>query len=149
MLKEPSSNSSPSYHKNDRDEIDTLTTAFFKLFTNTNGQKPQVNRIKDFFIPSGMIISNTTGTPEIYTLESFIAPREVMLTDGTLTDFNEGEISHTTELYGNVAHRFCLYQKSGKLNGVEFKAKGMKTLQFVKVNGAWKMSSVAWSDEEV
>jgi len=28
-----------------------------------------------------------------------------------------------------------------------FKAKGIKTLQFVKINQKWKLSSVAWCDE--
>jgi len=137
---------SPAQHQQERKAIDALTAAFFSLFTNTNGAIPQVDQIKDLFIPNGMIISNPDGQPQVYTLETFIAPREQILTDGTLTDFCEREVSHQTELFGNIAHLFSLYEKSGSLNGVYFEAKGMKTLQFVKVNAIWKMASVAWSD---
>lgn len=132
----------------DRNEINKLTTTFFNLFTNTNGKVPNVKKIKDLFISDGMIISNTNGNPEIYNLEKFIIPREKVLTDGTLSDFLESEISHKTEIFGNVAHRFSLYEKSGKLNGIYFESKGVKTIQFIKVNEEWKMSSVAWSDEK-
>ena len=139
---------SQSNSMKERNEINKLTTVFFNLFTNANGKVPNLNRIKDLFISNGMIISNTNGSPEIYNLEEFIVPREEILNNGTLTDFSESEISHKTEIFGNVAHRFSFYEKSGKLNGIDFESKGVKTIQFIKVSGEWKMSSVAWSDEK-
>lgn len=139
---------SPIHHTKDLEEINTLTTIFFDLFTNTNGQIPDVKRIKDIFISEGIIISNTNGNPAVYNLESFIAPREILLSDGTLTNFREKEISHQTEIYGHIAHRFVLYEKSGLHNGVAFESTGQKTIQFIKINGHWKMCSVAWSDEQ-
>lgn len=138
----------PTNHENDQQEIDNLTTAFFDLFTNANGKIPNLDKIKDLYILDGMIISNTNGNPEIYKLEEFIAPRKKILTNGVLTDFTEREISHRTEIFGNVAHRFSLYEKSGKLNGIDFESKGIKTIQFIKINDEWKMSSIAWSDEK-
>ena len=71
-----------------------------------------------------------------------------MLSDGTLTNFCEREIFQKTEIFRGVAQRFCLYEKSGELNGERFETKGMKTIQFIKANEEWKMSSVAWSDEK-
>ena len=71
-----------------------------------------------------------------------------MLNDGTLTDFSENEISHKTEVFRNIAQRFCLYEKSGKLYGKFFKSEGMKTIQYIKIDTEWKMTSVAWSDIE-
>ncbi|WP_438711214.1 GNAT family N-acetyltransferase [Aquimarina muelleri] len=139
---------SPLNNKKELNEIDKLTTVFFDLFTNINGKIPDVKKIKDLFIANGMIISNTNGSPKIYNLKQFIIPREKMLKDGTLINFCENEISHKTEIFGNIAHRFSLYQKSGKLNGVDFESIGLKTIQFMKVNNEWKMSSVAWSDEK-
>lgn len=129
-------------------EISKLTTRFFSLFTNVGGKIPNVEDIEDIFISNGIIISNTHGVPEIYNINEFITPRKKMLSDGTLTDFSESEILHKTEIYGNIAQRFCLYKKSGKLNGSYFESRGMKTIQFIKVGLNWKMSSVAWSDEK-
>lgn len=138
---------SPADTSKDQGEIDVLITRFFNLFTNKNGAVPNVTDIKNIFIPEGIITSNTGEKAEIYDLDSFISPREKMLSDGTLTDFSEREISHTTTIFRNVAQRFCLYEKSGILNGSSFETRGMKTIQLVKVNGTWKISSVAWSDE--
>lgn len=134
-------------NKNDRQEIDNLTTVFFDIFTNANGRVPNLGKIRDLFISEALIICNNNGSPEIYNLEEFITPRAKLLTNGTLMDFLEREISHETKIFRNVAHRLSLYEKSGLLNGIAFKAKGVKTIQFVKVNTRWKMSSVAWTDE--
>jgi len=138
---------SPLNAKKDRTEIDALTSRFFDLFTNKDGRVPNVKEIKSIFIPKGILISNTKDPAALYALDDFIRPREEMLTNGTLTNFCEREISHSTELFGNIAQRFSLYEKSGELNGEYFETKGMKTIQFIKVNGKWKMSSVAWCDE--
>lgn len=132
----------------DQLDIDKLTARFFDLFTNKNGRTPNVKDIENIFIEEGLIISNTTAKPLIYGLQDFIEPREKILSDGTLTDFSESEVSHKTDIFGNIAQRFSLYEKSGKLNGQYFQSEGMKTIQFVKIDTEWKMASVAWSDKE-
>lgn len=137
----------PPDHVADKKAIDLTTKKFFEAFTNVRGQKPKVADIKKLFIPMGILINSTNGTPEIYSLDSFIAPREKMLTDEILTEFSEREVSDTTNIFGNIAQRFSLYEKSGNLNGEYFETKGMKTMQFIKANKNWKFTSVAWSDE--
>ena len=127
--------------------IDQLTTLFFDLFTNKNDRKPKVKDIKKIFINEGIIINNTTGQPLIYSLQDFITPREKMLIDGTLTDFAENEIVNKTDIFENIAQRFCTYQKSGKLNGKYFRAEGTKIIQFIKIDTEWKMASIVWSDK--
>lgn len=139
---------SPQNNKNTNAEIEALTTAFFSVFTNTGGKKLNVASIKDLFISEGIIINNTNETTEVYTLDEFIAPREKMLKDGTLTNFEESEISNKTEIFENIAHRLSFYKKSGILNGAKFETVGVKTIQFIKVNNNWKISSIAWRDEK-
>ncbi len=128
--------------------IDEVTQQFFNVFTTTNGEKPTIQYLKKVCIKQVVIINNNKQVPAIFTLENFIKPREELLTNGTLIDFSESEISHTTEIFKNIAHRFSLYKKSGILNGVEFHTEGMKTIQFIKVAEAWKISSIAWSDKK-
>jgi hypothetical protein len=130
-----------------KSEIDTLTRKFFDLFTNTNATIPQLENIHSLCIPEAIIIKNTTGNPEIYNLKQFINSRRVILTDGTLTNFHEEETSEQTEIFGNIAHRFCSYKKSGVLSGIPFETKGKKTIQFVNTPEGWRISSVAWDDE--
>ncbi|MEC0227281.1 hypothetical protein [Paenibacillus alba] len=131
----------------DKQNIDKLTEMFFNSFTNKNGMKPNVRGLHQLFIPNGIIIKTCGVKPEIYNLEQFIEPREKLLNDGLLIDFKEEEVSETTEIFGNIAHRFSLYQKSGLLSGVSFETKGMKTIQFIKKEDGWKISAVAWDDE--
>ena len=64
-----------------------------------------------------------------------------------MTRFSEYELCETTQIFGNVAHRFSSYAKSGTLNGTSFTARGMISTQFVKTTEGWKISAMAWDDE--
>ena len=127
--------------------IDELTSTFFGLFSNKDRNKVDLSAIYQLFIPEGLIIKNVSSEPEIYNLHQFIEPREKLLKEGVLVDFKEEELSERTEIFGNIAHRFCFYHKSGVMSGAAFESRGMKTIQFVKTPNGWKMSSLAWDDE--
>ena len=127
--------------------LDELTRIFYTLFTNKTGQQPDVERIHELFIPEGLIIKNSDTTPVLYNLQQFIEPRIKLLTDGSLIDFSEVEVTERTEIFGNIAHRFSLYRKSGILAGKKFETNGMKTIQFIKTPEGWKISCLAWDDE--
>lgn len=73
-------------------------------------------------------------------------PREKMLTDGTLTEFSEWEVSERTEISGSIAHRLSEYAKSGVRNGEHFEGSGYKTTQFIRTPAGWRISSLAWYD---
>ena len=130
----------------DKNDIDELTKEFFNLFTNVNGRIPNLTAIHQLFTREGIVIKNVGGNTEIFSLTSFIEPRQRILTDGTLTDFQERELTERSDIAGSVAQRFCTYKKSGTLNGVFFETHGVKTIQFIKTNNRWKITSVAWDD---
>lgn len=128
-------------------ELDRLMHAFLGAFTNTGGGKPNLDVIREVFIPQGTIIANIGDEPLVHDLDSFIEPREKMLTDGTLTEFSEWEVAERTEVFGSIAHRFSEYRKSGIRDGERFEGFGRKTTQFVRTATGWRMSSLAWEDE--
>ena len=130
----------------DKAQIDSITTLFFQAFTNTNNKIPQLEVLYDLFVPTATISNNTNGKIEHFTLQSFISPRKQLLCNGELTNFEEMEVSCQTEIYKNLAQRFCLYKKSGTLNGNYFQGSGTKLFQFVKVNNQWKINAVVWCD---
>ena len=70
-----------------------------------------------------------------------------MVRFGDLTRFREEEKSEVTEVFGNVAHRFSAYAKSGTMKGVPFEARGMITTQFILTPAGWKTSAMAWDNE--
>jgi hypothetical protein len=132
----------------DKESIDQIVRKFFNLFTNADGRSPDLRELTELFLPEGIIIKNVSRTTEVFSVESFIRPRQKILTDGTLMEFREEELSERSEIYGSIAQRFCTYKKSGILSGVWFETHGAKTFQFVRKEGEWKISAVAWDDEK-
>ena len=132
----------------DKVEIDKLVRSFFGIFTNTNGKQPDWTMIDKTCIPETLIIKKADET-SVYTLDSFSAPRKKILTDGTLTDFEEYETSNETKIITNIAQRHSRYEKKGVLNGKQFRGRGNKFFQFIKTTEGWKISAVVWEDEAV
>ena len=130
-------------------ELDRLTMKFFQAVSFEPGEAPSYASIAALFIERGLLIKNVGSAPEISSVQEFIAPREALVSSGTLTRFHESEISESTLIFGNVAHRFSVYAKSGTLNAKPFEARGMITTQFVNTPEGWKMSAMAWDDERL
>jgi hypothetical protein len=130
----------------DRRAIDLLVSRFFAAFTNRN-RRADVASARDLLIPQAVIVKNVGSSPEIYEVETFLGPREALLSNGNLLDFEEAETASRTDIQGNVAQRLSLYRKSGVLSGQRFETKGVKTFQFIRTAAGWRISAVAWDDE--
>jgi hypothetical protein len=128
-------------------ELDALAAAFFKAVSFEPGGAPPYGNIHGIFIAAGLLIKNTASTPEISTVAEFIAPRQALVDSGALTRFKEWELSETTHIFGNIAHRYSAYGKAGTQNGKDFEARGVISTQFIKTPEGWKMSAMAWDDE--
>jgi hypothetical protein len=128
-------------------ELDRLTAEFFRAVSFEAGEAPPYDNLYALFIESGLLIKDTAATPEISNIRQFIEPRHAMVRAGELTRFCEVELYGTTEVFGNVAHRFSTYAKSGTMKGVPFEARGMISTQFIMTPSGWKMSAMAWDDE--
>jgi hypothetical protein len=133
----------------DKLEIDSLTKLFFGIFTNINRQQPDWTIINNICIPETVMIKKSDTAEVVYNLQSFIEPRRKILSDGTLTNFEESEIKEETKIIGSIAQRFSKYQKSGYLNGEYFKEYGNKFFQFIKTTDGWKINSLIWEDDKI
>ena len=134
-------------NETDQLTLDNLTKTFFDIFTNADQKQPDFNQIDKVCIPEALIIKKKGSSEEIYNIATFIEPRRKILTDGTLTNFQEVEIGSEGKIIGSIAQRFSRYQKSGYLNGTYFKEHGNKFFQFIKTEHGWKINSVIWEDE--
>ena len=130
-----------------KDELDRLIANFFRAVNFDGGGAPSYEDIYPLFIESGLLIKNTGVIPEISNVREFIEPRAAMVRAGELTRFREVELSETTVVFGNVAHRFSAYAKSGMMKGVPFEGRGMISSQFVLTPDGWRISAMAWDDE--
>ena len=128
--------------------IDAIAAVFYDAFTNCDGRVPNVEGLHHLFIAEAIIIKNVDEKPIVWNLVDFIEPRKKMLASGVLTEFREREVSEITHVYGQIAQRFSTYEKSWKSAGTRHEGRGAKTLQFVKTDSGWRISALAWDDEE-
>jgi hypothetical protein len=135
-------------HAADKIEIDYLTKQFFNLFDNTDHKIPDWTIAEKICIPEIIIIKKTGLTEVLYNLTSFIEPRKAILSDGTLTNFQERELQEETQIIRHIAQRRSMYQKSGNLSGKSFIETGTKLLQFIKTKHGWRINSLVWEDDK-
>ena len=130
----------------DKRALDDVTAAFFGAFDNRQGP-PDVDVLYDLFVPRAIIARNVGAIAEFYDVRSFVEPRRALLTEASLRDFCEEEISERTDIFGNIAQRFSRYKKSGTANGEPFEGSGTKSIQFVRTAGGWRIASLVWDDD--
>jgi hypothetical protein len=131
----------------DRAAIEGIAGAFFAAFTSGAGCAARLDALPELFLPGAVIVKTCGGEPVVYGVDSFIAPRRELLLGGELTGFREWEVSGRTDLFGDVAQRFCAYAKAGVRDGRPFTGRGHKTIQFVRTGAGWRISAAAWDDE--
>jgi hypothetical protein len=131
----------------DEAELARLTGEFLAAVSFAPGERPAYERIHELFIPRGLLIRNSGETPEVSSVEEFIAPRSASVESGALSEFYEGELSDITEVFGNVGHRLSAYEKRGVLDGEPFAGRGVIFTQFVRTPAGWRISAMAWDDE--
>jgi len=120
---------------------------FFDSFTTIH-QAPCLERLHTICMPETVLIKKDSNCETVYTLTTFIEPRQQLLTDGTLTAFKEHEISEQTTIVGNLASRISRYEKSGYLHGVYFKDYGTKFFQFINTSKGWQLYALCWEDDK-
>jgi hypothetical protein len=128
-------------------ELGRLISEFFRAVSFEEGEAPPYGNIHGLFVEAGLIVKNTASTPEIYSVGQFIESRLAMFRSGEMTCLYEMELLESTEVFGQVAHRFNSYAKSGTTNGVPFTARGMISTQFIQTPAGWRISAMAWDDE--
>lgn len=131
----------------DKAAIDVVTAEFFAAFATVSGTGPRVDALYDLFVSKAVIVNTAGVEAQIYDVPGFVEPRRAILTSGTFAEFNEWEVSESTEIFGNIAQRWSRYRKSWIESGRKREGGGTKSLQFVRTAGGWKIASLVWDDE--
>ncbi len=106
-----------------------------------------MDRLRSLFLPGAAIVRTGATGVEMMTVETFIAPRDRMLADGTLTDFHEWETGASTQVLRDIACRHSTYMKSGKHHGAPYAGSGAKLIQMVRDKQGWRIAAIAWEDD--
>ena len=69
-------------------ELDRLIAEFFGAVSFEEGATPPYENIHGLFIETGLLVKNTTSTPEISTVTQFIEPRQAMVRSDELSALN-------------------------------------------------------------
>ena len=133
--------------KADQQAIEAIVRTFFAAFTSAPDNADRLDALRAVFLPEAVIVRTGGGEPAVYGVDSFIAPRQALLSGGSLVDFSEWEVRGHTEIFGDIAQHFGSYAKAGVQDGTPFTGRGMKTLQFVRTPAGWRISAAAWDDE--
>ena len=131
----------------DKASIDKLIELFFGIFNNKDGSEHDWDLIFRICIPETVILKKNGLEQAVNNLRDFIEPRKKILTDGTLSDFEETEVEEQTIITKNIAQRQSRYQKSGYLKNKYFSEFGTKLFHLVRTAAGWKISSVTWEDD--
>ena len=101
----------------DLEAIADVARTFFGAFVSGPDCAAGLERLREVLLPEAVIIRTGGDQPAIYGVDAFIAPRQAQLSGGTLVEFSEWELSGRTDLFGDIAHRFCSYAKTGVQDG--------------------------------
>lgn len=127
-------------------EIEALIAAFYAAFDNRAGRAPNGEALRAIFADTAIVTRVDRLQVETWSPDAFVAPRVAMLTDGTLTDFHEWEVAAQTIVRANTASRSSSYEKRGLLNGADYRGRGHKFIQLMRLDRRWRISSVLWED---
>ncbi len=134
--------------RDDRAEIDSLASRFFRSFVNRGVAVPTLAAIPSFFLTEAVVTVVRAGEPRgvvVSNVRDFVVPRAALLLDG-LRDFDEHEVTSETTITGSLAHRASHYRKSGMLDGTAFEGEGRKHFQLVRTTRGWKVAALVWED---
>ncbi len=129
------------------ESIDELIDALYASISFPEGGQPPLEQLKELFLPNGWLVNNNGEVPEMYTVETFILAFRKQISNHSLRSFEEREVDHHTDLFGNIAQRFSTYEARHSPDDDKPFSRGINSIQMICSNGLWRITSMVWSDE--
>ena len=128
-------------------DVDFLAADFYEAISFTNGETPDFAPLKKLFFGDGILINNSFIKPIVFTAESFIQALESQIAEGNIQQFLQREVHSKTEIFGKVAQRVSIYEYNFADHEMERLPRGINYMQFVQIEGSWRITSMVWNDE--
>ncbi len=98
------------------------------------------------FTPTATLGYTRDGALVTRTVDDYVEIRRGMVEAGEPRSLVEWEVTGSTELFGDVAHRISSY--AVRVDGADSLAeRGVMSFQLVRVSGEWKVHSLLWHAE--
>jgi hypothetical protein len=128
-------------------EIDYLTKDFYQAISFSHSEPPDFTPVKILFFGTGILINNSFNKPITFTAETFVEAMESLVAEGNMEQFMQRELYSKTEIFGKVAHRISVYEYNFADHEMQKLPRGLNFIQFVQIEGNWRILSMAWFDE--
>jgi hypothetical protein len=127
--------------------IDYITEDFYESLSFQDAEQPDLENVRSLFYADGVLVNNSFGKPIIFSSETFAQAFESQIAEGTLEQFMQRELYSKTDVFGKVAQRISVYEYSFADHEIENLPRGINYIQYILVDDNWKITSMAWSDE--
>ena len=132
--------------KDEIKKVNIMISRLFKAISFQKGQSPNISKIKDLFIENGLLINYNDEHPQVFGVEQFIEHFNQLFDQGKITGLEDREVYHKTKIYDRIAHRYSFYEARSEAEEDPF-AVGMNSIQLLKMGDNWKVTSMAWNDD--
>lgn len=130
---------------------EAIITALYEVISGPAGQKRDWGRFRSLFIPEARLIvararrdTLTSPKPLVMTPESYVTTAGASLEE---RGFFEIEVSHVTESFGNVMHRFSTYESRRSADEAKPFARGINSIQLYNDGRRWWVVTIYWDQE--
>ncbi|QGN59056.1 DUF4440 domain-containing protein [Nostocoides sp. HKS02] len=133
----------------DRAEVTACVERFFAAFRTEPGLDERLDALAASFLPQATIAHFTAaGELVVDDVAAFVEPRRAYLAGDAVAEFREWPLPGDLWVHGNLAVWSGAYAKKGRGPDGPLAGSGAKVIQLVRVDGAWRIASVAWEDDQ-
>jgi hypothetical protein len=129
-------------------EIDKITRDFYECICFNPEHYPKYDLLQELFYGDGKLINGNFDQPLEFTVQSYIQAIMHQIEDGNAVFYSQQEISDVTEVFGKTAQRISVYEYSSDATSSNPWKRGVNYIQFIFINGSWKIVSMLWNDEK-
>ena len=125
-----------------------IIEAMYAAISAPAGVAPAWDRFRALFAPGARLIPTNRGEgrPLLrgHDVEGYIASNGAMLTE---MSFDERQVAHRTERFGNVAHVWSTYESRHAPEDAEPFGRGINSIQLYHDGRRWWVMTVFWDSE--
>ncbi len=134
------------FQNNNYTSINSVIENLYSSLTYEHGKMPDWSRFKQLFIKGARLVHVKNGKYTTITPDSFAIRFNKQIDDGFLKSFRERETSRKTDSLKQVVHIFSMYRANYLTDDGMGKQKGMNSIQLIKSNGRWWITSILWDE---
>lgn len=128
--------------------IDSTISSLYESISFDQNNPPDYKTFKALFAENAHLISVKDTTSYILSPDDYEQSMTRQRNEGKILSFIEKELHRKTDQYGNILHVFSTYQTHLKTPDGTDTTRGINSIQLMKNDGDWKVTSLIWYEED-